>query len=103
MLMQTRRKFIQIVPVAGATMMWGSTAFAQANLDENDPQAKALGYAADAAKVDKAKQPKFAAGQNCANCQLFQGKPTDAAGVCPLFAGKQVAAKGWCSAWVKKP
>ena len=69
---------------------------------ESDPQAVALGYKADAAKVDKAKYPKFAAGQNCANCALYQAKPTDAAGGCPLFAGKQVAAKGWCSAWAKK-
>ena len=100
--MQTRRKFIQIVPVAGAALLAGREAFAQAKLEESDPQAKALGYAADATKVDKAKQPKYAAGQNCANCQLFQGKASDAAGGCPLFAGKQVAAKGWCSAWVKK-
>ena len=53
-------------------------------------------------KVDKTKQAKFAAGQNCHSCQLFQGKPTDAWGGCPLFAGKQVNGNGWCSAWVKK-
>ena len=100
--MQSRRQFIQIVPVAGAVLLAGREAFAQAKLEESDPQAKALGYAADATKVDKAKQPKYAAGQLCSNCQLFQGKASDAAGGCPLFAGKQVAAKGWCSAWVKK-
>jgi len=100
--MQSRRQFIQIVPVAGAALLAGREAFAQAKLEESDPQAKALGYAADATKVDKAKQPKYAAGQSCANCQLYQGKASDAAGGCPLFGGKQVAAKGWCSAWVKK-
>jgi hypothetical protein len=52
--------------------------------------------------VDKTKQPKYAAGQICGNCALFQGKATDAAGGCPLFAGKQVAGKGWCSAYAKK-
>ena len=53
-------------------------------------------------EVDKTKQPKYAAGQICGNCALFQGKATDAAGGCPLFAGKQVAGKGWCSAYAKK-
>jgi hypothetical protein len=69
---------------------------------ENDPQATGLGYKADASKVDKAKFPKYAAGQTCANCALYQGKPADAAGGCPIFPGKQVAGKGWCSAWAKK-
>lgn len=100
--MQSRRKFIQIVPVAGAALLAGRSAMAQAKLEESDAQAKALGYLHDASKVDKAKQPKFAAGQACLNCQLYQGKATDAWGGCPLFAGKQVAGKGWCSAYVKK-
>jgi len=100
--MQTRRRFIQIVPVAGATLMAGREALAQAKLDENDAQAKALGYLHDATKVDPKKQPKWAKGQTCANCQLYQGKANDAWGGCPLFGGKQVAGKGWCNAWVKK-
>lgn len=73
-----------------------------AKVDENDPQAKALGYVHDTAKADQAKYPKHAAAQKCVNCQLFQGKPTDATGPCPLFAGKAVAAGGWCSAYAKK-
>lgn len=79
-----------------------NTAMAQAALTDADPQAVALGYKADGTKTDTKKYPKYAAGQNCANCALFQGKAKDAAGGCPLFAGKQVAAKGWCSAWAKK-
>jgi len=75
---------------------------AQAKLDEKDPQAAALGYVADATRADAKKYPKYAPGQNCAGCALFQGKAGDAAGNCPLYAGKQVSAKGWCSAWVKK-
>jgi hypothetical protein len=71
-------------------------------LAESDSQALALGYKADATKVDKAKQPKYASGQLCSNCALFQGAPSAAAAGCPLFAGKQVAAKGWCSAYAKK-
>ena len=100
--MQTRRKFIQIVPVASATLMAGQQAFAQpARLDEKDPQAVALGYLHDATKVDKAKQPKWAAGQLCSNCQLWQGGANPWGG-CPLFGAKQVNAKGWCNAYVKK-
>jgi High potential iron-sulfur protein len=101
--MTSRRQFIQIMPVAGATLFAGRTAFAAdaPMVDEKDPQATALGYVGDATKADKAKFPNYAAGQNCASCQLYQGK-ADPKGVCPLFAGKLVAAKGWCSAYAKK-
>ncbi len=80
----------------------GKAAAQGARLDEKDAQAQSLGYKHDATKVDKAKFPKYVAGQNCASCTFYQGKPTDAWGACPLFANKQVAAKGWCSAYVKK-
>ena len=52
--------------------------------------------------ADKAKYPKYADGQKCANCQLFGGKAGDASGPCPLYAGKLVAAEGWCSAYTSK-
>jgi hypothetical protein len=100
--MTTRRSFIQIVPVTGAALFTSRFALA-ADLDPKDAQATALGYVVDATKADKAKYPKYAAGQSCANCALYQGKAGDATGPCPLFAGKTVAAKGWCSAWAKKP
>ncbi len=101
--MTSRRQFIQIVPIAGAALVVGRAAHAQAALvKEDDPQAKALGYVADASKTDKAKYKQYAAGQACANCALYQGKPADAAGACALFPGKQVAGKGWCSAYAKK-
>jgi hypothetical protein len=79
-----------------------SSVQAQALLDEKDAQAVALGYVADAKRVDTKKFPKFVAGQNCTNCALYQGKATDKAGGCPLFGAKQVAGAGWCSAWAKK-
>ena len=103
--MTTRRAFFQIIPLAGAAVLCARPALAAAapQLDPKDPQAVALGYVADAAKADKAKYPKYAAGQACGNCQLFQGKAGDANGPCPLFGGKQVGAKAWCSAYVKKP
>jgi hypothetical protein len=96
-----RRGFMMTVAAAGAGLATGQV-FAQATLAETDAQAAALGYKADTTKVDKAKFPKHSPDQKCTNCQLFQGKATDAAGGCPLFAGKQVAGTGWCSAWVKK-
>ena len=48
-----------------------------AKVDPKDPQAAALGYVTDATKADKAKFPKYAAGQACGSCQLFQGKAGD--------------------------
>ena len=99
--MTSRRQFIQIIPLAGAALLTARVAHA-AMVDEKDAQAVALGYVADAAKVNKAKYKQFAAGQHCGNCALYQGKATDPWGGCPLFAGKHVAGKGWCSAWAKK-
>lgn len=97
-----RRVFMmQIATAAGATLV-AQQATAQAMVAENDPQAAGVGYKADATKVDKAKYPKYAAGQNCAGCALYQGKAGSTSGACGLFPGKQVAAKGWCSAWAKK-
>jgi hypothetical protein len=84
----------------GAVLATG--AHAQTLVDEKDAQAIALGYVADAKRVDTKKFPKFAASQNCSNCALYQGKPSDKAAGCPLFAGKLVAGAGWCSAWAKK-
>jgi hypothetical protein len=75
---------------------------ASPKLIETDPQAVGLGYRLDTTKVDAKKFPKHTAAQNCGSCQLFEGRPKDAAGDCPLFVDKQVAAKGWCSAWAKK-
>jgi hypothetical protein len=100
---QNRRTFLITSVGAAAGLAAANLARAQtAPLAETDPQAQALGYKSDATKADKVKYPKYAAGQMCGTCQLFQGKPSDATGPCALFPGKAVAAKGWCSAWVKK-
>lgn len=99
----TRQRRVFLMAVAGsAAVLAAPRARAQTMLDEKDPQAAALGYVADAKRVDTKKYPKFAAGQHCGNCALFQGKATDKAGGCPLFGAKQVAGAGWCSAWAKK-
>ena len=100
--MSNRREFILQSSIGTAALM-SSQVFAQAAMvAETDPMATAMGYHADATKTDKTKFPKYAAGQHCGNCSVFQGKATDKAGACPIFAGKQVSATGWCSAYVKK-
>lgn len=105
--MTTRRTFIIHGAVGSASAAIGLLAANQATAQitpvaETDSQAVALSYKINPAKVDKTKYPKYAAGQNCKSCQLYQGKADDKMGGCPLFAGKQVAASAWCSAWIKK-
>jgi hypothetical protein len=93
--MQSRRTFIQIIPVAGAALLASREALASRPTDALDPksaQAVALKY------VEKTANPA----QRCDNCQLYQGKATDPWGGCPLFGARKVAGPGWCSAWVKK-
>jgi hypothetical protein len=99
--MTTRRNVIQLLPLAACAWATGP-AQAQPVVDEKDAQASALGYVADASKVDKAKFKQYVAGSQCGNCALYQGKAGAAGGACPLFPGKQVLAKGWCSAYAKK-
>ena len=100
----TRRTFMMQVAVGSSALAGASVAMAQtpAKVDEKDPQAAALAYAADTTKVDMKKFPKHTAEQKCSTCQLYTGKAKEATGPCSLFAGKHVTANGWCSAWVKK-
>ena len=98
----SRRVFIMQAIAGSGALLTAQQVAAQAALAESDAQAVALGYKSDASKVDKAKQTKYAAGQVCSSCALFQAAAGAAAGACPLFAGKQVAAKGWGTAWAKK-
>ncbi|NLP61199.1 high-potential iron-sulfur protein [Paraburkholderia sacchari] len=99
----SRRSFLITSVGVAATVALSRQAFADApKVSESEPTAQALGYKADATKVDKAKFAKYAAGQDCSNCTFYQGKPTDAYAPCPMFPGKQVAGKGWCSAYNKK-
>ena len=101
--MKTSRRQFMILSAAGAcTLAMNGKVQAQAMVADTDPQAVALGYKSDATKADKAKYPKYAAGQACNNCALYQGGAGSASGPCPLFAGKQVSSKGWCSAYSKK-
>ena len=97
----SRRQFMILSAAGACTLALNGKVQARAMVAETDPQAVALGYRANATTVDKAKYPKYAAGQECDNCALFQGKAGAAAGGCALFAGKQVHGKGWCSAYAK--
>ncbi|MFS2203190.1 high-potential iron-sulfur protein [Variovorax sp. Varisp36] len=97
----SRRTFMLTLAATGAAVS-ATGAFAEARLDEKDPQAAALGYVADSAKADAKRFPKHDNAQLCNGCALWQSKPTDTTGNCALFPGKPVSAKGWCSAWAKK-
>lgn len=98
---QTNRRTFMMQVAAGSSVLAAcAAASAQAKVDENDAQAKGVGYVADASKADKAKRKD--ANAHCGNCALFQGKAADAWGGCGIFPGKQVANKGWCTAWAKK-
>ena len=102
--MTNRRNFIfKTLPGVALAITASHSAFAEAaKLEETDPAAAALGYKHDATKVDAKKYPTYAAGNNCAGCQLYQGKASDAWAPCGVMGGKQVNAKGWCVAYAKK-
>ena len=100
--------------VVGARLLGSTPAFADAALEmvkENDPQAQALGYRADAKKVDTKKWSKRAgaegAKQFCYNCQFFQagGKEPKSlkAAPCQILAMKGVPSGGWCNTWTQNP
>jgi hypothetical protein len=99
--MKTSRRRFLILSVGSSLVLSGAAVAAGAPdmLSEADPKAQAVGYRADAGKVDKAKYPAYVAGQTCASCSLFQGKATDTYGGCTLFGNKQVAARGWCASY----
>lgn len=99
----SRRTFLISSAGLASSLAFTRQALAEAQkVDENSAQAKALGYHLDATKIDKAKEPKYVAGEHCANCQLYQGKAVAEFGPCPIFGGKLVSDDGWCQAYTKK-
>ena len=76
--MNSRRSFIQILPVTGAALFAARFALA-ADVDPKDAQATALGYVVDATKADKAKYPQYAAGQTCTVVSIAHQGWTDSA------------------------
>ncbi len=71
-------------------------------LDPKDPSAIALGFVADATKVDASTNPMHKPTQKCGTCAQFQGKPGDTHGGCTIFAGHSVPRGGWCKVWTEK-
>ena len=65
-------------------------------LSEDNPQAKSLQYKHIASDVDHS---RYKEGQQCSNCQLWQGSDSDEWAGCGIFAGKVVKATGWCTAY----
>ncbi len=72
-------------------------------ISEDNPQAKSLSYVHDATTIDASQQPRYKAGQECANCALFQAKADEEWAGCSIFPGKAVNARGWCSVYAPKP
>jgi len=81
-------------------------------LDENDPQAIALGFKHDATKVDTVKYPKRKSPEGdkqfCKNCILLTksginlpGKDGEW-GSCSIFMSGLVNVNGWCNTWAQK-
>lgn len=70
---------------------------------EDDPQAKSLAYVEDATSINTDEQPRYKAGQACANCALYQGKATDEWAGCSIFPGKLVRGTGWCNVYAPRP
>src|SRR5579863_10718975 len=95
----SRRSFLIASVGIGSSLIVAQRVGAAQQLSESDPQALSYGYQTDASKVDKAKYPTYQAGQECANCSLYQGNAGAPSGGCVLFGAKQVAAHGWCSAY----
>jgi len=100
----TRRTLLlQTAPSLLGGALCGHVAAAGKLLDEQSPEAKALGYKGDASKVDAKTWPKWRPGRTCANCLLYVGLPADTQGGCTLFYGVEVKAAGWCDLWEPKP
>jgi len=97
-----RRLFLVSTALIGEFALTARSMAAAPVVDPSDPQANALGYTPDAAKVPAAFAQRHVAGAHCGNCAMFEGRAADAPGPCPLFGGKTVQGNGWCSSWVAK-
>ena len=100
--MTSRRTFLlKTLPAAGIAVMLARVAHAQDPvITEADPEAVKLAYMADATKVDKARNPSYAAGQRCDTCELYNAPDNGPSGSCSLIKGKQVMGAGWCNQYV---
>lgn len=105
-----RRNFLKLGMTAGGSAIALTaipiTLVAADEVTEDEPLAQAMGYSADASKVDTAKFPKRAgeagAQQFCNNCALFAGEADAETAPCSIFQNRLVRGAGWCNAWVAK-
>jgi len=105
-----RRNFLKLGVTAGGSALALSAIpinlIAGDDVAEDEPLAQAMGYVADASKVDTAKFPKRAgdagAKQFCNNCALFAGEADADTAPCSIFQNRPVKGAGWCNAWVAK-
>lgn len=67
-------------------------------LAETEPAAKAIGYIANAAKVDSAAYPGYRRGQSCITCDFVELTSARQRG-CTLVPDRLVMAAGWCKLW----
>lgn len=74
-----RHLFLMTLAISTASVAVSTLAHTQALVDEKDAQAAALGYAADAKRVDTRQYSRFDVGQNCASGALYQRTSTDKA------------------------
>lgn len=97
-----RRKFMQLglacslIPLVAMDTVAESAAAGE--VQEDDPQAKALNYVKNASEAKG--NPKYKEGEICKNCMFFEASKNNG---CTLFAGRSVEEGGWCTAWVAKP
>lgn len=79
-------------------------AFANNQVSEDEPMAKALKYVHDIDAHPDITRPDRSgvagADQYCHNCGLYVGE--DEWGPCSIFQNRLVAAEGWCTAWVPR-
>ncbi|WP_422133719.1 high-potential iron-sulfur protein [Endozoicomonas sp. ALD040] len=97
-----RRKFMQLglactlIPLVAMDTV--AEPAAAGEVQEDDPQAKALNYVKEASEAKG--NPKYKEGDICKNCMFFEASKNNG---CTLFAGRRVEEGGWCTAWVAKP
>jgi hypothetical protein len=65
-------------------------------LSETEPDAVALDYVADAARVSAAARSLYRPGSSCRSCYFYQGKASADSAPCTVFAGWRVGPTGWC-------
>jgi hypothetical protein len=72
-------------------------------LAEDEPDAVALSFVTDAARLDPAAQPLFKPGSRCTSCFFYQGGRSSDSAPCTVFAGWRVPASGWCREFTPRP